>query len=168
MKNVTIILALVFTIILNFGCRDNSPKPASLPYFYCKIDGKEFNPKYETDFGYRSIDARLEFNETSLLVSADGGDQSFGILVSDSLSVKTNSFILQLNSSMNSGFYDDNTFDLFGYFITDSVNLGTATITKLDKTKKIVEGTFSFIAYNSTKNKFVHVTEGKFRAFLRP
>ncbi|MEN9568787.1 MAG: hypothetical protein RL172_18, partial [Bacteroidota bacterium] len=46
---------------------------------------------------------------------------------------------------------------------TDSLRTGQITISKLDKSNKIIEGSFYFQAYNPVQNKTVNVTNGEFR-----
>jgi hypothetical protein len=49
------------------------------------------------------------------------------------------------------------------YYFTDENNKGTVTITKLDKARKIISGTFSFNAANYINASDIkHVTEGRF------
>jgi hypothetical protein len=48
--------------------------------------------------------------------------------------------------------------------VTDNGNI---TITTLDKTNKIIAGTFYFEAYNTVQNKTVNISEGKFRLQYR-
>ncbi len=48
-------------------------------------------------------------------------------------------------------------------YITDSVHTGELKIISIDKSSQIIEGIFSFQAYNPVQNKIVSVTEGKFR-----
>ena len=52
------------------------------------------------------------------------------------------------------------------FYITNSSNTGTLTITRFDKVNRIVSGTFSFKAVNSA-GEVVTITEGRFdRKFL--
>lgn len=49
-----------------------------------------------------------------------------------------------------------------GYFITNATNTGIIRITRFDPTERIVAGTFSFTAFNSTTNAVITVTDGRF------
>lgn len=60
--------------------------------------------------------------------------------------------------SSNRGSYSPSVLD---DYITDSTHMGTLTITKFDKVNKIVSGTFTFKAINST-GEVVNITEGRF------
>ena len=46
---------------------------------------------------------------------------------------------------------------------TDSRHTGELQITTLDKTNKIIQGTFCFKAYKALRNDSVSVTDGTFR-----
>ncbi len=48
-------------------------------------------------------------------------------------------------------------------FDTDAIRTGQLIITSIDKTNRIVIGTFYFQAYNPIQNKTVDVTDGIFR-----
>lgn len=47
-------------------------------------------------------------------------------------------------------------------FITDSLRTGKIEILKSDRQNGIVSGRFEFNAYNSTENRIVTITEGRF------
>lgn len=167
MKNLSFLSLLLFVLITLNSCGDDTPQPFSQVYFSCKIDGAPFNPEYKTDFGYRSIDARLEREDSLLSISGDKGEKSIALFLLDPNKIAIHTpYIFNYNGSNRSVATYDSDFSV-GWYITDSVNSGQAIITKLDTTNKIVEGTFYFDAYDSTKNGTVHITDGKFRAYLR-
>lgn len=60
------------------------------------------------------------------------------------------------------GDYKNSTLTYDRYF-TDSNHTGQLNITSLDKTKRIIQGTFYYKAYNEYRNDYVNVTDGKFR-----
>ncbi len=164
MKNLSFLSLLLFVLITLNSCKEDTPQPFSQVYFSCKIDGVPFNPEYKTDFGYRSIDANKSGN--SLLISADGIESGIGIGISNDRIEKNIPYKLHINSSLNSAIFKKNRFSTESY-ITDSINIGYIIFTELDTINNIIVGTFYFDAYDSTKNDTVHITDGKFRAYLR-
>ena len=53
-----------------------------------------------------------------------------------------------------------------GWFMTDSTNQGSITITYYNESRCIVAGTFQFDAVNKNTGEVIHVTEGRFDRYL--
>lgn len=164
MKKACFLLILLFLLMLG-SCGDDTPRPFSQVYFSCKIDGVVFNAEYKTDFGYRSIDAQINNAFNSVLISADDNQKNFGLLVRDTLEINK-IYTLTTNSSGKSGMYSSNSLGTSSY-ITDTHNIGYIEFSEIDYQNGRIAGTFSFVARDSIINDTVHITDGKFRAYLR-
>jgi hypothetical protein len=142
----------VITIFCFAKCRkDREPDPNSF-YFRCKIDGQLYIPG--------SMDAKL-LGDTTLILGGNNGFEHLGIGINDNTSIKVTSYVLNEVIGRR-GDYKFSTTTNDRYF-TDATHTGQLIIASLDKSKKIISGTFSFQAYNIVQNKTVNVTEGKFR-----
>ena len=95
-----------------------------------------------------------------------GGNAGFqavdiGIIKLDKVPISKTSYILDNNLQQNA------TYDISplvnDIYKTDAIHTGKLTINTLDRTKKIIEGSFYFKAYNAYRNDSVSITDGKFR-----
>ena len=148
-------------ILTAFICLIASCNKEKLPeyYFKCNLDGLEYIPDNCANCRTAKI-----LGDTLLILGANRYVESIGIDVLEyPLIAKT--YVLRLRRSPGSGTADyDNTIgnppDIFR---TDTIRTGQFNITMIDKTSKIIEGTFYYDAYNPVQNKIVKITDGKFR-----
>ena len=156
MKNKQLILLLLFApLFINLKCtKDETPKGY---FFQCKLDGKLYIPD---GFCSNCKDAVI-LNDTTLLLSGKRSIEIVLIAITDGQKIKESVYTLN-NIIGRRGSYK-NSFTTDDRFFTDSLRVGQLLITRLDKTKKEIEGTFYFQAYNPIQDKIVNITEGKFR-----
>lgn len=148
-------LLFVFTASLFFAASCNKEH---LPeyYFKCKLNGQEYVPDNCANCTQGKI-----LQDTVLIIGGNRSFESLGIGINDGGGIKVGNYILNEIIGRR-GDYKFSTSPNDRYF-TDATHTGSLTITTLDKTNKIIAGTFSFQAYNSVQNKTVNITEGKFR-----
>ncbi len=84
-----------------------------------------------------------------------------GITKLDKIPITVSTYTLNDNLQQNGSY--DNSPQVNDIYKTDLLHTGQLHITTLDKTNKIIEGTFYFKAYNSYRNDSVSVSEGIFR-----
>jgi hypothetical protein len=144
----------VITLFCFAKCRkDREPDPNSF-YFRCKIDGQLYVPG--------SMDAKL-LSDTTILINGNSGFESvaFWTINITGQPIIATSYILNDNPRRGGDYKTSTT--TTDKFSTDATRTGELTISTLDKTKKIISGTFYFQGYNPIQNKTVNITEGKFR-----
>jgi hypothetical protein len=145
---------LTVTVLLAASCEKQNNNPAQY-YIRCKIDGQDYLPNNCAN----CMKGQL-LNDTTFLLNANAGYESLGIGLFDGTGVSIKTYIL--DGKKASGDYDNSPL-VNDIFKTDSLRTGQITISKLDKSNKIIEGSFYFQAYNPVQNKTVNVTNGEFR-----
>jgi hypothetical protein len=166
MKNKYLLLLILLTpLFINLKCRkDNTPEGY---FFMCKLDGNSY--RAEGGACVNCISAAL-LGDTLLAISGSRSIEIIVIGIIDGQKIKESTYILNNNIRNNNikgkGTYDNN-YPVDDKFDTDSLRTGQLTITRLDKVKKEIEGSFYFKAYNPVQNKIVNITEGKFRINYR-
>jgi hypothetical protein len=164
MKHKQLLLLLLLTpLIMNLQCKKEETPEGY--FFICKLDGKEY--RASGGFCVNCLYAIL-FNDSALVVAGKRGAEDISIsLVEDrEIQVKTYTLNGVTGSTGRRGSYD-NSIAVDDLFFTDSLRTGELKITRLDKTKREVEGIFYFKAYNPVQNKIATITDGKFRLYLR-
>ena len=150
----TTIPSLAIAVLFLFStCRKEEPLPDY--YIRCKIDGEDYWPNKCANCMRGQL-----LGDTVFMMNANAGFQSVLLGV-----INKPSFVLQkytLNRTESGGSYDNSPL-VDDIFRTDSVYTGKLIITTLDKTNKIIAGTFYFQAYNPVQNKTVNITNGQFR-----
>lgn len=156
MKNKQFILLLLFVpLFINLKCRkDDTPQGY---HFQCKLDGILYIPD---GFCANCLQATILY-DTVLMLGANRNIETLGIGINDKEGIRPIQY--QLNHIIGRRGDYKNSFTTDDRFFTDSLRTGQLIITRLDKTKKEIEGTFYFKAYNIVQNKTVNITEGKFR-----
>lgn len=158
MKNILLILpALLFTLI--FATCKKDPKPGKDDfYFQCKINGKTYIPNSCANCVTCAI-----LGDTTFLLGGNAGFEALdiGVIKLDKISITETTYILNNNPQQN-GTYDISPL-VNDIYKTDSIRKGKLQIMTIDKSNKIVSGTFYFEAYNAYRNDSVSVTAGKFR-----
>lgn len=145
----------VFFFTLIFAtCRKN-PTPTYDFYFQCKINGQTYIPGLGNGLTCELL------ADTTLLLGGNLGYQALGIGINDTTQIKVTTYILNEIIGRR-GDYKNSTLTNDRYF-TDETHTGQLHITTLDKTNKIIQGTFYFKAYNSYRNDSISITDGKFR-----
>jgi hypothetical protein len=163
MKNLILITTLA---LFTFSCcKPNKPNPTnpSGNFLTCKVNGTDWRADVSDGIGDYPLTAKLLFNDTVLSIDVVNINEEFiGIAVGDGpKKISEIQYHLSSNTpSSSNAIYDNNL--ATNQFETDSANTGIATITNLDKTNNLVEGTFSFKAYNKVLLSTVVVTDGKF------
>jgi hypothetical protein len=156
MKNTYSILLLlsIFTIFTASKCKTVVATPEF--YFKCKVDGKEYVPNSCANCLVAKI-----LKDTTFILGANKGYETLGIGINDNSQIKVTSYNLNgVIGRMGDYKFSTSTNDRF---FTDTTHLGVLTINSLDKTNRMIEGTFYFKAYNSLTNTEVNITEGSFR-----
>ena len=160
MKQITI----YFFAITTFIASCSSCKKETIPefYYHCKLNGIYYVP-------FSSSTSDLQCNiigDTNLICGAYiGGGQSIsiGIILTKPNYVSTGSSIINTKQGYgSSGLYRNQPY-IENYYYADSNHLGLLEITELDKTNKVIAGTFHFDAYCAKYDSTVHITEGAFR-----
>ena len=133
-------------------------KEDSLPsyYFRCKVNGADYRPN-----GCANCTQCDLLGDTTLIIGGNRDTESLGIGINDSSYLKTGSYFLK-NVIGRRADYKNGTLTNDRYF-TDANYTGLLVISKLDKSTKVIEGTFYFKAYNAFRGDSISVTEGKFR-----
>ena len=158
MKTLLLILGALFFTFIFAACRKTTPPGPDDFYFRCKIDGRLYIPNSCANCITCTI-----LGDTTFLLGGNAGYESvtMGIIKLDNNPITTTIYSLNNNLQQN-GFYDNSTL-VVDIFKTDILHTGQLQITALDKTKRIIQGTFYFKAYNAYRNDSVNVTDGKFR-----
>ncbi len=153
-----IFLPLIILFFCFGHCRKNpQPDPNSF-YFQCKIDGQLYIPSNCAN----CMDAKL-LGDTTILINGNNGFQSvfFWSINSSGQPIIVTTYTLNDNPRYSAQYKNSTT--TTDKFSTDATRTGKLTISTLDKTNKIISGTFFFQGYNPVQNKTASITEGKFR-----
>jgi len=124
-------------------------------YFRCKIDGELYRPN-----NCANCERAQLLRDTVFIVNGNAGFESLAIGIYDGNTIRAKTYLLYRIGSGGSYKFSTTVDDIFR---TDSLRTGQLIITALDKTNKIVSGTFYFKAYNPVQGTTVNITEGKFR-----
>lgn len=151
----TLIILFVLSSIFATCKKENSPASDNL-YFKCKLNGQDYVPSNCANCLQCEI-----LHDTTFILGANAGFQTLGIGINDGQGIKVNSYMLNEVIGRR-GDYKSSTVTNDRYF-TDASHLGFLKISSLDKTKKLITGTFSYTAYNPLQNNTVNITEGSFR-----
>ena len=155
---------LFFLIIscLTFSkCTKDDPLPEF--YFQCKVDGVLYEPD-----NCANCETKEMYGDSLFSLGANSGNEALGLaILKHSISIGAYSLGKAIIENKGTALYDNTIGNPSDIFRTDSIRTGVVNITELDRTNKIIVGTFSFDAYNIPKNKIVKVTEGKFRLNYR-
>ena len=154
LKKIALFLTALITI--SASCKKTTDPGSNDFYFRCKIDGQTYIPNSCANCITCAI-----LGDTTFLLGGNAGFDAIaiGIIYKPAITQKT----YNLNSNIaNGGTYKNSTITN-DRFDTDSLHFGQLQIITLDKTNKIIEGTFHFNAYNSYRNDSVSITDGKFR-----
>ena len=158
MKNLKkIALFLTALITISASCKKTKdPDPNSF-YFQCKINGQDYIPGLGNDLTCELL------GDTTFLLGGNIGFQTLamGIIKLDRIPISTSIYIL--NNNLQQKAYYKNSTIVSDKYETDSLRSGELNIIILDKTNKIIQGTFFFKAYNAYRNDSVSVTNGTFR-----
>ncbi|MBY0482733.1 MAG: hypothetical protein K2Q21_15370 [Chitinophagaceae bacterium] len=150
----------LLTIILFTTISCSSCKKEILPefYFHCNVNGQEYIPNNCANCRVAKL-----LGDTTFLINGNRGFEtiSIGIIKLDRININIDTYGLDGRLNQN-GIYKNST-TVSDKYITDSTHTGNLTILSLDKTNKIISGTFSFNGYNSVQNNSVSITEGVFR-----
>ena len=148
------ILFLVASCFVFAKCKKEEALPEY--YFRCKVNGVDYRPN-----GCANCTQCDLLGDTTLILAANRDFENLGIGIKDNSSIKAMQFPLNGILS-NRGSYKNGTLTNDRYF-TDSTHTGFLNIALVDKSRKVIEGTFYFKAYNAFRGDSISVTEGKFR-----
>lgn len=129
-------------------------------YFRCKVNGEEYVPDNCANCRTGQI-----LQDTVLMIGGISGNATLGIGINDGGGIKAGTYLLNEVIGRR-GDYKNSMASNDRYF-TDAARTGQLVITTLDKSNRIIAGTFSYVAYNAVQNKTVSVTGGKFRLQYR-
>ena len=163
-------ILIIAVFLTSFSCGKKNPytKKTTGKYFYCKIDGVDYYPEQDPVFNSgKALIGKIENDDSLFTISSYNlKDEDISIGVWDATQISLKSYTLSLNKAYSSSATYDNTPLGSGQYNTDSLNLGSIVITKLDKVQKLIEGTFSFKCYNQLTNKTANITDGEFSLFF--
>lgn len=139
-----------------------SCKKEHLPeyYFKCKVNGQEYIP----DNCANCRTAKL-LGDTSLILGANRYVESVVLGILD-FPLQAKTYYLDSTRKYGGGgsaSYDNTIGNPSDIFETDRLRTGKLIISTLDKTNKIISGTFYFEAYNRVTSTIVRIEAGKFR-----
>jgi hypothetical protein len=161
MKHKQLLLLLLLTpLIMNLKCKKEETPEGY--FFICKLDGKEYRASGGSCV---TCIAGFAVGDTVLSVTGKRSNEDIGMGVYDDQGIREKTYIL--NDNIRSGGTYDNSITINDSYVTDSIRTGQLNITKLDRIKKEVEGTFYFKAYSTVYDKIITITEGKFRINYR-
>jgi hypothetical protein len=158
MKKIFFVLPPLFLTLIFATCRKSPTPDNDYPYFQCKINRQTYIPNNCANCITCAI-----LGDTTFLLGGNAGFQAvdIGIIKLDKVPISKTSYILDNNLQQNA------TYDISplvnDIYKTDAIHTGKLTINTLDRTKKIIEGSFYFKAYNAYRNDSVSITDGKFR-----
>lgn len=178
------LLLLFATIAIFVSCnKDDDPTPApqiseidKLPpatqtganKVGCLVNGKAFLPigsltgSSNPYCGYYHDKLSLVFSIVKNQGNITGnGTESIALYSSNVILEENIKYNIQSSSSNHSAIYDITNFPNFDTYETNNENVGELHITKLDKEKNILSGTFWFDAINE-QGKKVEIREGRF------
>lgn len=135
-------------------CRKDPPLPAF--YFRCNVNGQEYLPNNCANCTQSDL-----LGDTVLILRGNRGFETLGIGIKEITGIKAQTYILNEKNGRR-GDYKNGTLTNDRYF-TDATRTGILEISLLDKTSKIIQGTFHFKAFNEFRNDSVNITDGKFR-----
>lgn len=133
-------------------------KEEVLPEYYlrCKVNGLDYRPNGCTNC------TQCDFlGDTTLIIGGNRDYETLGIGIKENIGIHSGSFFLN-HFVGKRGDYKNGTLTNDRYF-TDSLRTGQLNIDLIDKSNKIISGTFYFKAYNNLRNDSVSISEGKFR-----
>lgn len=154
---ITKFLCLSIVLLFVFAkCKDDPPIDPNSFYIRCKVDGQTYIP--DNCANCTTCDM---YGDTVLILGANRGYEALVIGIIDTSNIGQKLYIL--NESLSHGATYKNSTNINDKYITNAAHTGQLNITKLDKPGRIIEGNFSFTAYNAYQNKTVSVTDGVFR-----
>ncbi len=157
MKHLKIFSLIVISLIATAAsCKKNIDPNSDDFYFSCKIDGRLYLPN-----SCANCTAPKLLGDTMLLINGNAGFETILLGITNKPEVIENTYLLNSNI-VNGGTYKNSTLSN-DRFDTDSLHIGQLQIISLNKTKRIIQGTFRFKAYNSYRNDSVSITDGRFR-----
>jgi len=155
------IMKYLILILIVSACTGASCNKNHLPeyYFKCKLNGQEYVPDNCANCRTAKV-----LGDTLLILGANRYVESIGVDVLE-YPLKEKPYVLKerRNAAAGTADYDNTIGSPSDIFRTDSLRTGQLTITTLDKTNKIIAGTFYYDAYNAVQNKTIKITDGKFR-----
>ena len=158
MKKILYILPAFFFTLIFATCNKDPTPDNNYPYFQCKINGQTYIPNNCAN----CVGASL-LGDTTLLINGNAGFESVAMGIINVTAEPIIATTYTLNDNPRSGGDYKNSTTPIDIFNTDRNHKGQITITTLDKTKRTIQGTFYFKAYNTYRNDSVSVTDGKFR-----
>ncbi len=171
---VPILTIILFTTISCSSCKKNITDPNGLPAATQSgtktlgflLNGQPWTPQGFNGFSNLSLDLDFGFKHGIFGVSAykiisTTNTQSFSIGISDSLNFMEIPIVLPINNNTLAGvsFSTDTC-----YYLNTNIGVlssGSLTITKLDKTNRIVSGMFNAILYKPGCDT-IKITDGRF------
>ncbi|MEX0967374.1 MAG: DUF6252 family protein [Bacteroidia bacterium] len=162
MKNLLLSL-LLFTGLIT-ACAKPELKP-NIHGFKCYVNGTLWEPSKQGDMFADIVRAKL--SDSVFGISADNSPERLHLNVRNPHGiVEGEYFISGSESRTNFAIYDDNL--SIDRYITDTHHTGTLVITKIDRSSRIISGTFEFEAWNETRQKVVRVSKGEFHGEYEP
>jgi len=177
-KIIIYLLAIITMVNSCSSCKKDTLDSNGLPAatqtgantFGFLLNGQPWTPQGNNGTANLSIDVDFGFNNGIFTISSykivnnnSNSKQTFGVGISDSLNFITSypkTFTITKNGVLGFSFLQRNGCS-FDYFDTTITRTGSLTITKLDKTNRIIAGTFNAILSQQNCDT-VKITEGRF------
>ena len=152
---------LAFALLSIFAkcTKDPIPDPNSF-YFQCKLNGNLYIPDNCANCTTADF-----YGDTAFILGGNSGFAAISIAILDLDNVSNRDYVLNnrtLQNKKGGGGYKNSTLT-YDRFDTDATHTGLLTISSIDKTNRIIQGTFYYKAYNAYRNDSVNITDGKFR-----
>lgn len=148
-----LLLLSLFTILTASECRKTTTPEF---YFKCKVDGQEYIPNSCANCLTCTI-----LRDTTFILGANRGLETLGIGINDNTQIKVTTYVLNEVIGRRGDYKFSTTTN--DRFFTDASHIGSLQITAIDKTNKVIEGSFYYKAYNSLHNTEVNISDGSFR-----
>ena len=154
------IFALLSLIIIavSASCTKTAEIAQDDTYISCKINGQIYLPNNCAN----CAGAKL-LGDTILIINSNAGYETMliGVININGMPIVNMEYTLNDNPHYRGIYKNSTTTD--DRFDTDAIRNGKILITSINKTKRIITGTFHFQAYNPLRNLTVDVSEGVFR-----
>lgn len=165
---------LILTVFCFAECKKNKPDSNGLPAATQEgkntlgflLNGQPWKPQGSNGTANLSIDFDAGFNNGVCGISAyriitSAEREYFGIGIKDSLNFYTAPFTVSLtNTSLYRFHFSNNNCEFFSTDIDTQVN-GTLTVSKLDRTNRIISGIFN-ATLSKTGCTEIKITDGRF------
>lgn len=126
--------------------------------FTAKVNGKRWKAN-NFDFKASPYEARF-LSDSALSIRGSGSVASISLYIKSSRAITAGEYPLNNDYSIAGGTYND--YETLYTYRTTSSNPGVVRIKEIDRTNKIIIGTFDFDAFNEENGETVSIKDGAF------